>query len=153
MKSSVRNALLILALGTVIIMCVGIFLYDYIPSGLTVSKANQYETTAATTAILSDAQEAQALLTAQTQSTSSTTISTPTVKTNIVLTEYDVSRSDLAMYNRSGSYEPGRPDPFAEVTATPTSTSTSNASNSTVVNTTTNTTPSDGTYYNTARTK
>lgn len=150
MKNPVKNIILICAMAAVAIMCVGLFLYDYIPSGLTVSKASQYETEATTTEILSDAQEAQSLLTAQSQSTSSTSASTPTVKTNIVLKEYDVSKTDLAMYKQSGSYKSGRADPFAEVT---TETTSESSSETTAGSTTTPTTSSDGTYYNSSKTK
>lgn len=154
MGNTIKNVILVLALSAVAIMCIGLFLYDYIPSGLTVSKANQYETASTTTEALSSAQEAQKLLTDQSQSTTSTSGSTTPVKTNIVLKEYDVSKSDLEMYHRSGSYVSGRPDPFAEVKVEDTNTTgttSSGTGNSTSNGTTTK--PSDGTFYNTAHQK
>lgn len=158
MKSEVKNVLLILGMCAIAIMCVGLLLYDYIPNGLTVSKANQYETSAKTTEVLSDAQDAQSLLSSQTSSSNTTT---PTVKTNVVLKEYDVSKTDLALYKAEGSLEQGRPDPFAEVTAEDTANTTADGTNTTSQpgttgggNSSTSSRPSsDGTYYNTARTK
>lgn len=148
MSNSIRNIILICAMGAVAIMCVGLFLYDYIPSGLTVSKANEYETASTTTEVLSDVKTAQELLTAQTSSTSSTSGTTPVVKTNIVLKEYDVSKADLALYQASGDYVKGRSDPFAEVTVDNT-TGTGTTSGGTV----TNTVVSDGTFYNSTKVK
>ena len=160
MKNSVKNVILICGISAVAIMCVGVVLYDYIPSGVTVSKANQYETLATTTEILSDAQEAQSLLQDQQQSTTTKAATSPIVKTNIVLKEYDVSKTDLAMYKASGSYQSGRADPFAEVTTQKEETSTSGEttqtnSSSTTTNqsTTSSESSSDGTYYNSSRKK
>lgn len=151
MKNTIKNVILVCAMGSIAIMSVGIYLYDYIPSGLTVSKASQYETAASTTETLSAAQEAQSLLTTQTSSTSSTSASKPTVKTNIVLKEYNVSKTDLAIYQQSGSYVQGRADPFAEVTAD--NSNDGSQAGSTTTTTTNNTTVSDGTYYNSSKVK
>jgi len=145
-KNTVRNVILICAMCAVAIMCIGLLVYDYIPTSLTVSKANEYETTQATTEVLSDATEAQKLLTEQTTSKNSTSGSTPVVKTNIVLKEYDVSKADIQRAKINGDLEQGRADPFAEVTAT----SSGSTSGATGENTTT---VSDGTYYNSTRVK
>lgn len=152
MNSMVKNIILICALSAVAVMCVGLFLYDYIPSGLTVSKASQYETSTSTTEVLSGAQEAQSLLTSQNQDSSSTSGSTSDLKTNIVLKEYDVSKTDLARYQQEGDYEKGRPDPFAEVEKPDTGNETSNTVQE-PGNGNTTTAPSDGTFYNTAHKK
>lgn len=148
-KDTVRNIILICAMGAVAIMCIGLLLYDYIPSGLTVSKASEYETASSTTEILSEAAEAQRLLAEQSTSTSSTSASVPSVKTNIVLKEYDVSKADLTRAKVNGVIETGRADPFAEVTAT------SSGNSDTTVTTpgTTTTTTSDGTFYNSTKVK
>lgn len=156
MKNTFRNVILICAMCAVVIMCVGLLMFDYIPTSLTVSKANQYETAAGTTEVLSDAQEAQSLLTAQSSSTSSTSANTPAVKTNIVLKEYDISKTDLAMYKASGSYQSGRADPFAEVTEDTgdddenSEDTTDNSSSETSKKTTP---VSDGTFYNSSKVK
>ena len=114
-----KNVILICALSAVAIMSIGLFLYDYIPSGLTVTKASQYETSSSTTEVLSDSKEAESLLTSQSTSTDSESGSTSSVQTNIVLREYTISKSDLAMYQSSGDLQQGRADPFAEVQAQP----------------------------------
>ena len=147
MKNSVRNIILVCAMGAVAIMCVGLFLYDYIPSGLTISKANEYETAPATTETLSDVKAAQELLSSQTLSTTSTSGTTSVVKTNIVLKEYDVSKTDLAIYKQQGDYVQGRSDPFAEVTEEEIK------NGNTATGTGTTTTVSDGTFYNSTRVK
>ena len=67
-----KNGILICALIAVAVMCVGLFLYEYVPNGLTVSKANTYEVTAETTEVLNDAGKAQELLSKQNSETSST---------------------------------------------------------------------------------
>ena len=112
-----KNIILICALIAVSIMCVGLFLYDYVPSGLLVAKANTYETSGETTKILDDALDAQEMLTSQSQGSSSTSDSTESVKTNIILKEYNISKTDLAMYKQSGDLQQGRDNPFAEIPA------------------------------------
>lgn len=148
MKNSGKNIILLLALSATAIMCVGLFVYEFVPSGLAVPKASEYTTETATTEVLSDAKEANELLTSQNMSTSSTGGSKPVVKTNIVLKEYDVSKTDLALYKASNSYVPGRSDPFAEVSAQESESSGDGSSTAT-----TTTTPSDGTFYNSTRVK
>lgn len=122
--------------------------------GLTISKANRYETADSTTEALSGAQEAQELLVSQTSSKTSTSGDSSTPKTNIVLREYNVSKTDLAIFTQEGAYKRGRPDPFAEVTASPAnSSSASGSSNVGGSSNTGNQTSSDGTYYNSSRVK
>ena len=50
-------------------------------------------------------------------STSSMSGITSTTQTNIILKEYNISKSDLALYKASGDLEQGRADPFAEVSS------------------------------------
>ena len=158
MKNIIRDIFLVCAMGAVAIMCVGLALYEYVPSGLTIARASQYEKTEETAEILSDAKEVQDLLAAQAIGSSATANNSPIVRTNIILKEYDVSKADLARYRAVGSYVQGRSDPFAEVPAEPTvngggATGVNVTGNQSGGNTTTNTTASDGTFYNTARTK
>ena len=155
MKKTVRDVILICALASVAIMCVGLFLYDYIPTSLTVSKPNQYETASTTTEVLSDAKKAQELLTAQSKTTTSELGSTSTVQTNIVLKEYTISKSDLAIAKQEGKVEQGRPDPFAEVTADEGNGNGNegNSGSNNQQNPSEPTIPSDGTFYNSSKQK
>jgi len=159
MKNVIRDVFLVCAMGAVAIMCVGLALYEYVPSGLTIARASQYEETEETAEILSDAKEVQDLLAAQAIGSSATANNSPIVKTNIILKEYDVSKADLARYRAVGSYVQGRSDPFGEVSVGPAGTNGGGATGTNVTgnqsggNTTTNTTSSDGTFYNTAKTK
>lgn len=149
MGNAIKNVILICALSAVAIMCVGLFLYEYIPGGLEVSKANTYETLTETTKALSDASEAQKLLTEQRQTTTSTSGTNSPVKTNIVLKEYEVSKTDLAIYQQSGDYVRGKANPFAEVKQQeekPNEDSTSSNENTVEQ-------PSDGTFYNSTKKK
>ena len=138
-------------------MGVGLFLYDLIPTGITVSKAQTYEQEEETTKVLSDSKEAQTLRNEKTTSKNSTSGSSTTVKTNIVLKEYDVSKTDLARYTQSGSYQKGRPDPFAEVkTETATTGEGDNSTTSTAGtsgSTEKSSQVSDGTFYNSTKVK
>ena len=77
MNKTVKNIILICALCAVALMCVGLFLYDYNPGGVTIAKANQYEVESATTEALGDAQDTQSILTEQTQTTTSKSGSKP----------------------------------------------------------------------------
>ncbi len=97
-----KNLILICSLSAVTIMCVGLFLFDYIPTSLTVSKANHYETSSDTLTVLSGAEEAKELLTQQNQQTSSQSGSTSTVQTNIIYDIYEITKSDLNSYKQSG---------------------------------------------------
>lgn len=151
MKNTIRNIILIIALSAVAIMSIGIFLYDYIPSGLTVTEASHYETTGATTEVLSEAKEAQEKLTATSQSTTmSEGTTTSTMQTNIVLKEYTITKGDIAMAKSIGEVEQGRPDPFAEVQAETTPSGGSSGESSAE---TTPSEPSDGTFYNSSKQK
>ena len=161
MKSMGKNIILMLALGAVIIMMLGIFLYDYMPTGITVSEANQYQTEPKTTQVLSDVSD----INERTNSNSDSSSAQPTV----ILQTYNVGKSDLAIYRASGAYVPGRSNPFAEIntgTSTQTGTTSSSSSsssastsstssgNTTTTTTTTTTTNvvSDGTFYNSTHT-
>ena len=155
MKNIIRNIILVGAMGAVAVMCVGLALYEYVPSSLTIAKASQYERTADTVKNVGDSKEVQELLETQNYGGNSSS-NTPVVKTNIVLKEYDVSKADLARYRAVGAYVQGRADPFAEVTendtvsgggATGTNTSTTSG------NTGSNGSSSDGTFYNSSKKK
>lgn len=160
----VKNIGLVGAIGAVLIMCVGLFLFEYAPTNINVVSANKYETDKETTEVLSDSKNAQELLSTQDLSYKSGSDENQTIKTNIVLKEYDISKTDLAIYRQSGSYKNGRADPFAEVTAVPASTgnstssgnqevSGSSSSSSSSNNSNNNGIQSDGTFYNSTRTK
>ena len=157
MKNMIRDILLVCAMGAVAMMCVGIALSEYVPSGITIARASQYEKEQETVDILNDADDVQESLATQALASSSKSDNSPMVKTNIILKEYDVSKADLARYRAVGSYVQGRADPFAEVPVGPAvsgggATGVNTTGNTTSGNTT-NTTASDGTFYNTARTK
>lgn len=143
MKSIIRNLFLVIALSAVIIMIIGIYLYDYIPTGATVAKANTYEVKESTTKILSEITEnSQSLV------NSNTTTSEDTSTPNVILQTYSVTKNDLAIYQSSGDYEKGKSNPFADAASSPSSSTTgNNSSNSN--NNSNNTTSEPGTTSNT----
>jgi hypothetical protein len=92
-------------------MMVGIFVYNFIPTDVTVAKPSTYEVSSDTTKVLSDIPESEKALSSITGSSSSTS-STPT--TTIVLQTYEITKSDLAIYKAEGEYVSGKSDPFAD---------------------------------------
>lgn len=146
MNNAIRNVVLVCAMCAVAVMCIGLLFYDYIPSGLAIAKVNEYERDSETVEIIDGAKNAREESNKQTSNSGSS--STPTVKTNIVLKEYDVSKADIQRAKINGTIETGKADPFAEPIV-PSSGNTSGATGET----TTIVQPSDGTYYNSSRVK
>ena len=172
----IKNIGLVGAIGAVLVMCVGLLLFEFAPTSVNIESANKYEVEKETTEILSDSKNAKDLLSSQNLSSKTNSEQNKTVKTNIVLKEYDISKTDLAIYKQSGSYKNGRPDPFAEVTAVQANTgngsssgnqegsesgSSSSSSSGSGANTGSGSSStgnssgvqSDGTFYNSTRTK
>lgn len=152
MKNPVGNLILILGLCALAIMTVGLTLYDYIPSGLTVSKANQYEVEAKTTEALSGAKDAQELLSSQSHSVFSQSGSSSSVQSNIVYKEYSISKSDLALFKSSGLLEQGRANPFAEISPAVDDNSSGSSSDNSASNPQQQL-PSDGSLFNSSYSK
>ena len=149
MKSIIKNAILIVALGALIIMIIGIFLYDYMPNSTTVAKANTYEATSDTTKVLSDiTTESQELFSKSTNDDSSSS-ATP----SIVLKTYNVSSSDLKQYASKQEYEKGKSDPFGDWKVSDAGTQDGNTSVGTTPAPTSNEVVGDGTMYNSTHTK
>lgn len=100
MKSFFKNAFLIIALSLVILMIIGIFLYDYIPTDNTFSEANTYVTDAKTLKILAEI-------------TNDGNLNDDGENDKMILKEYTVTEADLAMYAAKKDYQKGKTDPFA----------------------------------------
>jgi len=175
MTNIVRNVFLVGAMCAVIIMCVGIFLYDYIPTGIEIPVANHYEQSTEIPKILEEAQSIDPVdIYGDDGSDSYSQVS----KKNIITQTYEVSKTDLAVYKQRGDYVTGRANPFAEVQnestvqesettqeqgagSTPSSPTTSGNTNSTgssgsgssSSSGSSRTEKSDGTFYNSTKTK
>jgi hypothetical protein len=149
MKNIGKNIILLLAIGAIALMIVGIFVYNYIPTDITIAKASTYEVSSETTKILSDAADSSNVLGQITGSSSSSSGST---STTIVLQTYEITKSDLKIYKNTGAYQSGKSDPFADVQQsssedeTSTTTSSSGVTGSQSGSTTGNV--SDGTLFN-----
>lgn len=100
MKNFFKNAFLIIALSLVILMIIGIFLYDYIPTDNTFSEANTYVTDAKTLKILAEI-------------TNDGNLNDDGENDKMILKEYTVTEADLAMYAAKKDYQKGKTDPFA----------------------------------------
>lgn len=154
MKIAARNVILVIAISIIALMIVGIFLYDYIPTGMQVSQAKVYQADSNTIKALSDASDAQDLVLPSSDSSGQSQIA----RTEIVLQTYDLTKADLQTYMAAGVYDRGRSNPFAVVETTSTtntqagtagtSTATSSGSGSSG-----STNSSDGTFYNSTKTK
>ncbi len=150
MKAIIKNIFLVGALSCVILMIIGMFLYDYLPNSTTVTKANVYEASSSTTKVLADIKQESENLFSGTEEDSS---GTP----NLLLKTYTVTNTDLSQYAKSGSYEHGKSDPFSETPKqeeTPDGEKPSNGQegNNTTNNNTTVNKP-DGTLYNSTNRK
>jgi len=111
MKKIISNIGLILALSIVVIMVIGILLYDYIPTGTTISKVKVYESDDETTKVLSNiAKESQTL---SVKGSDDSSVSSG--KSNVVLQTYSITKSDLDVYQSADIYERGKVDPFKKV--------------------------------------
>ena len=96
-------------------------------------------------------------------STSSMSGITSTTQTNIILKEYNISKSDLALYKASGDLKQGRADPFAEVPEEDEEDSIQTGSSGNLPDTSSNSssnnssngssTSSDGTFFNSTKVK
>lgn len=106
MKSTIKNIILVVALSAVILMIMGVALYDYIPSGVTVAKANTYETDVATTKILSDIADLNEnnFLKDDTMNSANTG--------NVILQTYSITKADLALYRATGDLKQGKANPL-----------------------------------------
>lgn len=152
-----KNAFLVIGLGAVAVLCVFLFLYDYMPSGLNITKANSYETDPKTAEVLSDSQAIQTTLSEQNSESSDSASSVG--QSNVLFTMHDVTKADIAAASRAGILDQGRPDPFAEIVPeeeNPDGTGGETgdpSSGNTTVDPSGNTGSSDGTFYNTAKQK
>jgi hypothetical protein len=100
-----------LALFAIMVMIVGIFLYDYIPNSITIAKANSYQRDSDTQSVIDDTSAASSLLSSLTSQSSN---SSGTSTTTIILDTYEVTSSDLSVYKSSGAYTNGKADPFSD---------------------------------------
>lgn len=151
MKSIFGNILLVVALSAVIIMGIGVVLFEYSPTSIAIAKPNTYEVDSSTTKILADIKEDSKNLYGESDISSDNA----TADANIILQTYDVTSADLQRFRNIGAYKNGKADPFKE-TKTQTTTETANGSTSSngstqTQGTTSSTTSSGGTNNTTSQ--
>ena len=165
MVSIIKNITLMLVLSAVIIMMLGIVFYDYIPNRAEVKESNEYETEESTTKLLATIKDEEQNLFGSTKVDSDGNIDT-------VIHAYSLDAGDLRVYAQANSYESGKADPFADISAdasgnsgsntstgntgngvagTTNNNSNNNTSNNNTSNTTTN--KGDGTLFNSTTSK
>ena len=90
-KSILKEIIIILLLLTAIILALGIFFYDYIPTNKTVPSVETYST----------AQNIKVEL------------DEPITEEEKVLVTYEITTDDLKTYEKKGNYEKGKANPFS----------------------------------------
>lgn len=115
MKSIIKEIIIALLLLLAIILVLGIFLYDYIPTNKIVPKIEQYE-------VPNNIKEEleQSIIDEEEQ------------KTQIV---YEIDGTDLKNYEKSKDYQKGKVNPFSQDTVGTTTNTSGNDKNSTTNNT------------------
>lgn len=129
-------------LAIVIIILLIIALYEYMPAQKTVSSVETYQRTGQTSNVLQEI----------------ATSSLAGKNNESIIKSYSISSSDLSIYGKTGSYDKGRGDPFADVNELESNTTGGNSVNTTnSTNTTTtpgnNTNTSTGYFNSTGKTK
>ena len=129
-KSVIKEIVLILLLLVAILLLLGVFLYDYIPTNKVVPKIEQYEVP---NSIKQELEESINELEEE--------------QTQIV---YEIDGTDLKNYEKSKDYQKGKVNPFAEDAADTQNTTSNgtNINNGTSTNTNTNTNTNSSTSQN-----
>jgi len=142
-KTIVKELIILLLISIAILLILGIVLYDYMPNNKVIPKVKVYEKSAEMQEAITNAKAEEG--------------------TKVVLT-YEITNSDLNMYERTKQYVAGKDNPFAEYTEevknqnTPGNTTTNGNStsvgtgNSTSSNSSTNT-QNSGTLFENGTTK
>lgn len=96
-KTILKEIIIILLLLTAIILALGIFFYDYIPTNKTVPSVEAYRTSETIQAELSE----------------------QIAEEETVLVTYEITSNDLKTYEKKGDYEKGKANPFSPYVNTP----------------------------------
>ena len=148
-KKILKEGIILILLLVAIVLILGVLFYDYIPTGKVVPVVEQYQTSQD---IKNEIQE------------------TVVTENQEIIVTYEIDNTDLKTYEKSKDYDKGKENPFADYTAQvaedPDKTNTTkpngnNSGNSNNTNTTnnnnsnnvTNTNSSDGTFFNSTKTK
>lgn len=145
----VGNTIITLLLSAIVIIMLGIYFYEYIPSNIQIAKPNEYITETSTTQLLATIKEEKETLFGQDSSSSDGLQSA-------IIHSYRLDEGDLRVYQQSNTYEKGKADPFADIVETPSGsgTSTGNGNNTgNSVNTNTLKPVGDGTILNSTTSK
>lgn len=147
-KKIFKEAIIIILLLVAIILVLGVLFYDYIPTGKVVPVIEQYQTSEDIKKEINE------------------TVST---ENSEVIVTYEIDNTDLKTYEKSKDYDKGKENPFADYTVQNEQTNNTNnvgnntttnsvqnntVSNNTTTNNSVNTnTNSDGTFFNSTKTK
>ena len=108
----IGNTLISLLLSAIVVIMIGIYFYEYIPSNVKIAEPNEYITPASTTQLLATIKEEKEELFGQDSSASDGLQSA-------IIHSYRLDEGDLRVYQQSNTYEKGKADPFADIVDTP----------------------------------
>ena len=108
-KTIIKEIIILLLLLIAIILALGIFFYDYIPSNRTVPSVEEYSMSEKIKTELAD----------------------QITKEEAVLITYEITANDLKTYEKKGDYEKGKANPFSAYIATPSGGNTGTTNNGT----------------------
>ena len=135
-KNIVKEIIILLLISLAILLILGIILYDYMPNNKIIPEVKEYQ---------KSAEMKEALLNAKAEE-----------GTKVVLT-YEITNSDLNMYQNTKEYRAGKLNPFEEyseeVSSENTEEDTSNTGNSTSNNSSSTGTQTGGTLFENSTTK
>ena len=133
-KSIIKEIIIILLLLLAVVLALGIFFYDYIPTNKTVSSVPTYSTS----------ETVRSELTQETADENSE-----------VLVTYEITAADLKTYDKKGDYQKGKANPFAtyEAPVTQDENSITNTSTNTLSGNTSTTNTKSSTFYGNTGTK
>lgn len=145
-KKAFKEAIIMILLLVAIVLVLGVLFYDYIPTGKVVPVIEQYQTSEDIKKEISE---------------------TVSADNKEIIVTYEIDNTDLKTYEKSKDYDKGKENPFADYTAQTAqpngntnsvgnNTTTNSVGNNTVSgNKTTNNTNtnSDGTFFNSTKTK
>ena len=114
-KTFIKELIILLLISIAILLILGIVLYDYMPNSKVIPKVKVYEKSAEMQEAITNAKAEEG--------------------TKVVLT-YEITNSDLNMYERTKQYVAGKDNPFAEYTGEVNSESTEEGTGGSTNNTT-----------------
>ena len=129
MKNVLKEIIIILLLCLIIILTLGILLYEYVPMAKIIPEPVAYTTSEEIKKELASSSE---------------------IDEDKVILTYEVNSQDLSNYKKTQEYKPGKANPFEEISSQPAENINNNSGNTSTnnqENSDNNTTTDNGNYY------